>query len=364
MFNFSRQLTDDNNLTFLKAENLTGNTTDNGDQVTGPTWAFVPAYYVVIASLSFLTNGAVMAIFFSNPSLRTPFNIYLINLVTANFLYACIESPADIINNLYSGWWLGSAYCSVYQYGTYMLEAGIRVCHTLITVNRLWAVIWPHSYQQNHRKWTAYLICLGGWVYVHLNLLPGYILDILYYRLPLLVNTCYLNTDAQWQWLLAMQVLVYGMALFVMVGSYPVIWYYRRKRKKIVRPSATRSSSRKIRVSAYRFTESVNQSRQITSLELSADGVDGTASGRPAAKKQSHGFTILTVLTCGVLICWTPILCYYTVTIFIQIENRVYLEVAVVLFSMQSMVDPILFVCTVPGLREAFRKIWNNSNSQ
>ena len=105
-----------------------------------------------------------------------------------------------------------------------MLEAGIRVCHTLITINRIWAVIWPHSYRQNHNTWTACLICVGGWVYVHVNLLPGYVLDILYYRLPLVVNTCYLNTDAQWQWLLAMQVLVYAMALFIMVGSYPIIW--------------------------------------------------------------------------------------------------------------------------------------------
>ena len=86
--------------------------------IVGPTWTFVPTYYIVVASASFLTNGTVMMAFFLKPSLRTPFNIYLMNLVTANFVYACLESPADIINNLYSGWWLGSAYCSVYQYGS------------------------------------------------------------------------------------------------------------------------------------------------------------------------------------------------------------------------------------------------------
>ena len=73
-------------------------------------------------------------------------------------------------------------------------------------------------------------------------------------------------------------------------------------------------------------------------------------------RRSTNAFTILTVLTGGVIVSWTPILCYYTVAIWVQIDNPVYLQVAIVLFAMQSVVDPILFAWTLPDLRDTFRR--------
>ena len=83
----------------------------------------------------------------------------------------------------------------------------------------------------------------------------------------------------------------------------------------------------------------------------------GDQRGKVTARRSTNAFTILTVLTGGVIVSWTPILCYYTVTIWVQIDNPVYLQVAIVLFAMQSVVDPILFAWTLPDLRDTFRKL-------
>ena len=107
--------------------------------VVGPTWNLVEEFYAAVSVIAFLTNGAVLLLFCVNASLRRPFNIYIINLIGTNFLYSFIHSPAEIINNLYSGWWLSAEYCSVYIYANWVLEAAIRNCHVLITLNRVWA---------------------------------------------------------------------------------------------------------------------------------------------------------------------------------------------------------------------------------
>ncbi len=41
---------------------------------------------------------------------------------------------------MFAGWFIGSGYCTVLIFGVYVLNAGIRNCHVLIIINRIWAV--------------------------------------------------------------------------------------------------------------------------------------------------------------------------------------------------------------------------------
>jgi 7 transmembrane receptor (rhodopsin family) len=193
-------------------------------QIRGPDWHFITIYNLTVAILSFMANGTVMMTFLLKSSLRKPFNVYLINLVTANFLFACMASPVSLLNNLFSGWWLSQTYCSVGLYSQRILEAAVRMSHALITINRIWAIFWPFSYRVNHSGKTACLVCLAGLSYILVNLLPGLILDSMYYRPPLLINKCEFNGRAQWSFVLATQFSVYNLTTLVVVGSYPIIW--------------------------------------------------------------------------------------------------------------------------------------------
>lgn len=209
-------------LNFTAASNL------SGVSFRGPDWGFVAIYNLIVTIVSFLANGSVMALLLVNPSLRTPFNIYLMNLVSANFVFACVVSPAAIINNLYSGWWLALGYCSFLIYCQKVLESGIRVLHSLITLNRVWAIFWPLSYRRHHKVRTVYQICAFAWLFVLANVLPGLLLDYSYYRLPTVINgtavPCGLNTRAQWSWVLTTQLEFSDLTTLVMIVAYPVIW--------------------------------------------------------------------------------------------------------------------------------------------
>jgi 7 transmembrane receptor (rhodopsin family) len=260
------------------------------------------------------------------------------------------------------GWFLGSGYCSVLIFALYIFEAGIRNCHTLISINRIWAVFWPHSYRQYHKKRVACLLCLAGWLEVQFIILPGFILDALYYRSPLIVNPCFLNAMVQWDWSVAIQFTVYNMGLYLMWLSYPIIWFKRRQRQKIG-PNSTNATSRVTsRVSAANTaTPSVRAAQSVDEdLEEGTMKEEGVVvkSGNAAPQRQrsSHAFTILTVLTISVTICWTPILCYYTITLWIPIGSPLLLEIGTVLFALQSVMDPVLFVIALPDLRETFRR--------
>ena len=119
----------------------------NGSEVSvaGPFWSFLPVFYMIVAVGSFTANGALLLLFWRSPHLRTPFSVYVINLLCANLLYAVMRSPAEIFNDLNSGWWLSDAYCTFYIYCDWVWELGIRYCHVIITVNRLWAGTVRHN---------------------------------------------------------------------------------------------------------------------------------------------------------------------------------------------------------------------------
>ena len=93
-------------------------------------------------------------------------------------------------------------------------------------------VLAPVYYRTYHTKRVAKIICDLLWLYVHIALLPGIILDTMYYRQPLYVNTCYLNAQADKGWAVAVQIFVYDATVFVMLLSYPVIYSPHRKRMR------------------------------------------------------------------------------------------------------------------------------------
>ena len=76
-------------------------------KLIGPTWTALTILYVASIVLALLTNATVLLAFVCCKRLRTTFNIYLINLLLANFLDIVINHIADVFNRLYNGWWLG-----------------------------------------------------------------------------------------------------------------------------------------------------------------------------------------------------------------------------------------------------------------
>lgn len=315
-------------------------------------WSFLPIFIVTVFILVCLLNGWELLLFTRNARLRTGFNVYLINLLAANVLTALILYPADTAYQLYSKWYMGDEVCTFYLYGNAVIMGGSLLSHALIAINRIWAMTFPISYKVHHTKSVAVMICVGMWAYVHLLALPTVITDHLYYRLPVEITGCALNGNRQWKYSIALQFLVYNAAEIIVVACYPYILFKRR-------------SQRWRRRTASQLPEAdlVNMDSQKTDNKSGADVVEGTPealrerSSRTQATEiahRNHAFLILTLTTLSVLVCWTPMLLFFTAFLIHNFEIKpIYVDTIYVLYTLQGALDPVYLLFALPELRGA-----------
>jgi hypothetical protein len=303
-------------------------------------WTFMPCIFTTITALALLVNSLVMITFLADPTLRTPFNLYLINLFIANLLCTVIQSSLEIFNYSYAHWWLGSAVCTMYLYSSYVLEAAVGGAHLLIIVNRVWAVTLPHSYRTRHNRLTAVLLCVGMWVYVHIVLLPFITNDALYYRLPLDIYGCTLNSKAQKGFAILVQIVIFNNPQALMLLGLVIILWKRRLRNKRLSRRVELCSKSDPNVTPRRFVCLSNQSEEAT-----------------MAKRESKAYIILALLTVSAVICWTTLDTFYTIGIFyptLNIDHPLYYQVAATLHAVQVALDAILFMISSRSLRQSF----------
>ena len=312
-------------------------------------------FNVFILFSGFCTNFSVILLFVRNASLRTPFTIYLVNLLLANLMCSIAYYPLELLNGLYAVWWAGSAVCTLYQYTLYIAQSAMCNAHALIALNRLWAVTFPVSYRHHHKKSAAVLVCVAMWIFVHVCLLPGLVLDALYYRLPEETNGCMVNTDGMRVYWIIIQFVSYNTPeLCVIIAFFAICYKIIRRHQHKVRPSVAVARRQSFVV------RSVNVESTNTGTSPSG-GVEQRIHNRFLCwkmqnRKTEHGFLMLTLTTLTIFICYTPANVYYTWwAISEETINSLYLPAAV-LYEMTAVLDPIWFVLALPEFRQAFRK--------
>ena len=62
---------------------------------------------------------------------------------------------------------------------------------------------------------------------------------------------------------------------------------------------------------------------------------------------------VLTYLVIGVVVCWTPIMVYYTMTIVTGYENYLLFLLGNLLYYSNALLDPIFFAMAIAPLRVA-----------
>ncbi|XP_055347687.1 fMet-Leu-Phe receptor-like [Paramacrobiotus metropolitanus] len=281
--------------------------------------------------LVIVLNGALLIILTTSYSLRiSTFHVYVVNVTLANFLHAILVDPFSIITDIHGGVWIFSyAVCSFYQFSLWILSAAMQNAHALITLNRLWAIIFPIHYRQTHRRTTAVLLCIGMWICILIILLPGMIPDATYYRLLMDRDVCRVNSAGQVDWSITSHFLAYGLAEFIIVIAYPFIVYAHCRRKKTTGTSAPTT----------RALPSATAAGQLPSQN------------KTRSSKRLH---ILTLLTVSVFICWTPGSVVYSILPFRNIDIPLFADL---LFAFQAALDPVLFMVTLPELRQSARRL-------
>ena len=333
-------------------------------------WTFLPSFSLAVLLLAIITNGTVLYLFFRHRQLRTPFTVYIINLLSANLLTMLIQVPIYLVANLEPYWWIGRTACNLYIYG-FFLQAGMCNSHALISLNRLWAVVRPISYRQRHTKRTAWSISGIMWVYVHVMTFPGFIADILYYRLPEETYGCFLNKNPQPAWAVIHQFVVFNLPVLVIVVTYPVVCYHYWHRGNRKRP--IKVTPLEVDVQASKGTEIVtldrapsrgdcltgeketmSRKRVAVPRELNNDSNVGSPYGR---RLKSRGFLVLTFVTFGMLVFWLPSMVFYTVIVFHSVEWQAFQQAGTVLWFIQSVADPVMFMLALSDLQDRVRRL-------
>ncbi|XP_068977883.1 rhodopsin, long-wavelength [Bombus flavifrons] len=102
-----------------------------------PMWHGILGF--VIGLLGFISvsgNGMVVYIFLSTKSLRTPSNLFVINLAISDFLMMFCMSPPMVINCYYETWVLGPLFCQIYAMLGSLFGCGSIWTMTMIAFDR------------------------------------------------------------------------------------------------------------------------------------------------------------------------------------------------------------------------------------
>ena len=113
---------------------------------------WVPYILILLAIAVLFCNAVVLSAFIKHHNLRTPFNTYLINLILADIAQSLFDLPFMVVSLFYAPWPLGQIGCNFSLYAKYAFSAAVRNTHSLISLNRLWAICLPISYKNYHTK--------------------------------------------------------------------------------------------------------------------------------------------------------------------------------------------------------------------
>ncbi|XP_055341966.1 muscarinic acetylcholine receptor gar-3-like [Paramacrobiotus metropolitanus] len=250
--------------------------------------------------------------------------MYIMTLAASNIVYVTMSGTIGISNLGSSGqsWKLGVEACTAQNYNYYAISGVAVHLHLLVSLSRAWALFRPISYRNHHTIRVAIAFCVGAVLYVHILVLPGFILDAVYYRVPV-ENGCWIDASRQTVWMTFVTVVVYDLPKLFIPVCYPVLLWKTLQRRKIA------ASLRGTRLDAAQQLSVPSKARERADKE--------NAAFRP--------FVLLTLFTVGVVVCWMPPMVAYILGNFIISWREMvqFEDVVSVLYSLQAILDLIFF---------------------
>ncbi|XP_055329925.1 alpha-2A adrenergic receptor-like [Paramacrobiotus metropolitanus] len=277
-------------------------------------------------------NGAVLMFYFANFAVIKEFHVYVVALMSTNFLFAAVFGPLDVMNQHVGAWCWGTHWCTFRLYSGTVAITLQYLIHTTVAMCRCCAVIFPIQYRHRHNTRLAVVLCALCCIAAHLLVVPILLMDALLYRQPETLVGC----DFNYQmlpvqiWSYIYQAVTY-LTLFLVLAQYPTVLYIRRKRNRTLRQVGPAGSKK------------IGDQRQPVAAS-------STPSNNQNTKPESNAFLLLTLLTGSVFIFWTPTA---IVTPLVAMDvDQVALGWVFELMEVQAIVDPIIFVLSLPDLRQ------------
>ncbi|XP_055352054.1 allatostatin-A receptor-like [Paramacrobiotus metropolitanus] len=341
--------------------------------------------FSIIATV--LLNGLIIAVYLQNPLLRNSFKTYIVNLSIAEVLLALTGMTGNFISAVFGYWPLPDAVCTFVLYGSRIFGSGIRYGHVIITLNRLWAVMYPLHYKRHHTLMVANASIVVSWVLAHAVHLPVIIPG----RMWLLEGEerCVLNVGFQKRAAIAVEVMGFTAAEGVIICLCPVVWYkvrqwrinQERQQKQMplnaARPqeiSKSKDDNESIidqdsRMTANGPTDtlvSLSPKRSapagnhmiLTTTAIRKPSPDDMAKLRLTFSKRSVAHNrLLMYFFVAILLCWTPNNVYWLLVDTAGYWNGTFNIIQAVALYAHSWINPIISYIALEKIRVSINKL-------
>ncbi|XP_055356062.1 somatostatin receptor type 2-like [Paramacrobiotus metropolitanus] len=278
----------------------------------------------VFAVVKLALNGCLLFFFLKSRSLRTPFTVYLINLLLSNILVT-LADPFFMMESWQVRWFFTSILFNMKIYFDHVGSALDLHAHLLITLNRMWALTFPLNYRNYHSTQIAVVICLTMGTYCHVLLSPLLLQDLLYYRPNMQTATeCEVVSSAQPVLRRFLKIWINNVPVLIILAAYPYL---------------------------------LCRTMDVGKTFHCQAAIIGKSSLQRPAKENRHAFLILTATTFITLICWTPTKIIGILKVFgdTAIPDVLQIVFGDVIYSLQQVLDPILLTLSFKSLRKAFK---------
>ncbi|XP_055353997.1 G-protein coupled receptor 54-like [Paramacrobiotus metropolitanus] len=286
-----------------------------------------------ICVLTILLNGFFVTVLILERPLRTSFAVYLIVLAAGNIVNACFQNPLTLAIKDRFGALQLTIFCAIAYFVRQTAVGFVPLVHLFIGLNRLWALLKPHSYRLRHTRRLAVTVCSVTGACIVVFLAPPIILDAFHPHKPFHRIFCLLNMaqPGYVEWSLAFNVIFLVMPEVLIVLLCPLLLLHRTALRQPVQVSQAPPSG-------------------------SANKTAGTSdTGAEKRVRRKNSLRVLMLLTVSVIVCWTPVNVYYCFWTFFPslVDNPVFYRTGNMLKILHSMLDPLLFIASLDDLRRA-----------
>ena len=128
---------------FQTLYSMWNNTTDLTERL--PQWMMTSfgIYLSTAVIIGSIANGTALFVFFSNKHLRSPTNVFIIGLLTSDFLMCTVATPFPAISNFAGRWLFGWSGCVFHGFAAYVLGLSNLYILSAIAVDRYIVIAKP-----------------------------------------------------------------------------------------------------------------------------------------------------------------------------------------------------------------------------
>ncbi|GAU91259.1 hypothetical protein RvY_03549 [Ramazzottius varieornatus] len=212
------------------------NRTNHGNISASISFSSRSIYYLLVDFVTVFFNGFISYLFYRFTSCQTVFNCYVVKLCVGYIAQSAVKHLFELFNDVYLHVAFPVGMCIFLRYSRFVESAHILNTHTLIALNRLWAIAAPFSYR-NYNQSTSLMtiakICAVSFLYIHVFVIPWMVVDAVVKNsrnITIEAPNCSPSGSAPFAMSYALQLVLFGGPILAILTCY---FYILCKRIKI-----------------------------------------------------------------------------------------------------------------------------------